>query len=67
MSHHLIGGVPPVGYEEKRPRYAMDDATIEKFQWLCVQHQKRSGKKLYPKDTLKELIDHEYEIRKSFG
>nr|DAF32550.1 MAG TPA: hypothetical protein [Caudoviricetes sp.]DAF76954.1 MAG TPA: hypothetical protein [Caudoviricetes sp.] len=53
--------------KKKRPRYAMDDATIEKFQWLCVQHQKRSGKKLYPKDTLKELIDHEYEIRKSFG
>lgn len=53
--------------KKKRPRYAMDDATIEKFQWLCVQHQKRSGKKLYPKDTLKELIAHEYEIRKSFG
>ena len=47
--------------KKKRPRYAMDDATIEKFQWLCVQHQKRSG------NTLKELIDHEYEIRKSFG
>jgi hypothetical protein len=53
--------------KKKRPRFVMDDATIEKFQWLCIQHQKRSGKKLYPKDTLKELIDNEYEIRKSFG
>ena len=66
MSHQFTGGVPPIGYEEKDPDMQWMMTPSKSFSG-CVQHQKRSGKKLYPKDTLKELIDHEYEIRKSFG
>lgn len=54
--------------KKKRPRYALDDDTIEKLEWLCKQHQKRKGKKkVYPKDTLTELINNDFQIRKRFG
>ncbi len=54
--------------KKKRPRYALDDETIEKLEWLCKQHQKRVGAtKVYPAHTLKELIDNDYQIRKRFG
>lgn len=54
--------------KKKRPRYALDDDTIEKLEWLCKQHQKRVGKqKVYPKDTLTELINNDFQIRKRFG
>lgn len=54
--------------KKKRPRYALDDDTIEKLEWLCKQHQKRTGKKkVYPKDTLTELINNDFQIRKRFG
>ncbi len=54
--------------KKKRPRYALDADTIEKLEWLCKQHQKRAGKqKVYPKDTLTELINNDYQIRKRFG
>ncbi|WP_429976635.1 hypothetical protein [Enterococcus sp. AZ051] len=54
--------------KKKRPRYALDDETIEKLEWLCKQHQKRAGAtKVYPAHTLKELIDNDYQIRKRFG
>lgn len=54
--------------KKKRPRYALDDDTIEKLEWLCKQYQKRAGKqKVYPKDTLTELINNDYQIRKRFG
>lgn len=54
--------------KKKRPRYALDNDTIEKLEWLCKQHQKRSRTtKVYPAHTLRELIDNEYQIRKRFG
>jgi len=54
--------------KKKRPQFAMDTDTIKKLEWLNKQHQKRSGTtKIYPAHTLKELIDNEYQIRKSFG
>lgn len=54
--------------KKKRPQFAMDADTIEKLEWLNKQHQKRSGTtKVYPAHTLKELIENEYQIRKSFG
>lgn len=34
---------------------------------LVQEHQKRSKKRIYPCDTLSEIINNEYVIRKWFG
>ena len=43
--------------EKKRKKYAFSDETIEKLDWLVKEHQKRSKKRIYPCDTLSELIN----------
>lgn len=40
---------------------------MKKLEWLVQEHKKRSKKRIYPCDTLSELIDNEYVIRKRFG
>ncbi|WP_202263805.1 hypothetical protein [Enterococcus faecium] len=47
-----------------RKKYAFTAKTIKKLEWLVQEHQKRSKKRIYPCDTLSEIIDNEYVIRK---
>ncbi|MCH1976585.1 hypothetical protein MCG01_05515 [Enterococcus hirae] len=50
-----------------RKKYAFTAETIKKLEWLVQEHQKRSKRRIYPCDTLSEIIDNEYVIRKRFG
>ncbi|MGK0607298.1 hypothetical protein [Enterococcus gilvus] len=60
-----IGGTP-VGTTKRRIRTAFDEETYKKLLWLHEEHKKRSKQRLYVCDTLKELIQNEYTIRKNF-
>lgn len=51
---------------KKRQKFAFSEETIKKLEWLVQEHKKRSNKRIYPCDTISELIDNEYEIRKTF-
>ncbi|MET1109139.1 hypothetical protein [Enterococcus faecium] len=50
-----------------RKKYAFTAKTIKELEWLVQEYQKRSKKRIYPCDTLSEIIDNEYVIRKWFG
>ncbi|EME7185809.1 hypothetical protein OSF85_000557 [Enterococcus faecium] len=56
--------VPP---KKKRPRYSLDDQTIEKLEWLYEQDKKAMNKRIYQSDTLTKIIDDAYAVRKAFG
>lgn len=56
--------VPP---KKKRPRYSLNDGTIEKLEWLYEQDKKTISKRIYPSDTLTKIINDAYEVRKAFG
>ncbi|MDT6349340.1 hypothetical protein NNL84_06950 [Enterococcus faecium] len=53
--------------KKRRQKFAFSDETMKKLEWLVQEHKKRSKKRIYPCDTLSEMIDNEYVIRKSFG
>lgn len=54
-------------HKKRRQKIAFSDETMKKLEWLVQEHKKRSKKRIYPCDTLSELIDNEYVIRKRFG
>lgn len=56
----------PVATNKKRQKFSFSDETMKKLEWLVQEHKKRSKKRIYPCDTLSEMIDNEYVIRKSF-
>lgn len=53
--------------KKKRPRYSLNDGTIEKLEWLYEQDKKVMNKRIYPSDTLTKIINDAYEVRKAFG
>lgn len=52
--------------EKQRKKFAFNDETIDKLDWLVKEYQKRSKKKIYPCDTLAELIENDFIIRNTF-
>ncbi|MDQ8232743.1 hypothetical protein Q3C67_08675 [Enterococcus faecium] len=52
--------------KKKRQKFAFSDETMKKLEWLVQEHKTRSNERIYPCDTLSEMIDNEYVIRKSF-
>lgn len=53
--------------KKKRKKFALSAAAIEKLEWLVKERQKRSNTKIYPCNTLEELIENDYLIRNRFS
>ncbi|EGP5179312.1 hypothetical protein EJX00_12270 [Enterococcus faecium] len=56
------GGTP-----KKRPRFSLDDETIEQLTWMYEEDTKKASHRIYPSDTLKKIINEAYVVRKAFG
>ncbi|HGF8211271.1 TPA: hypothetical protein QFD67_002030 [Enterococcus faecium] len=55
------GGTP-----KKRPRFSLDDETIEQLNWMHEEDKKISKHRIYPSDTLKKIINEAYTVRRAF-
>ncbi|MGG5339974.1 hypothetical protein IGJ48_002682 [Enterococcus pernyi] len=55
------GGTP-----KKRPRFSLDDDTIEQLAWMHEEDAKKSKHRIYPSDTLKKIINEAYTVRRAF-
>lgn len=55
-----------MGTKKKRIKIAVTEETIQKFQWLVSEDQKKSKKRIYPCDSFERIIDNEYVVRKAF-
>lgn len=56
-----IGGTP-----KKRPRFSLDDETIEQLAWMYEEDVKKANHRIYPSDTLKKVINEAYTVRRAF-
>ncbi|WP_165004468.1 MULTISPECIES: hypothetical protein [unclassified Enterococcus] len=55
------GGTP-----KKRPRFSLDDETIEQLNWMHEEDVKKVKHRIYPSDTLKKIINEAYTVRRAF-
>ncbi|MGG5340199.1 hypothetical protein IGJ48_002911 [Enterococcus pernyi] len=55
------GGTP-----KKRPRFSLDDDTIEQLAWMHEEDAKKAKHRIYPSDTLKKIINEAYTVRRAF-
>ena len=55
------GGTP-----KKRPRFSLDDETIEQLNWMHEEDTKKASYRIYPSDTLKKIINEAYTVRRAF-
>ncbi|MGM0155767.1 hypothetical protein IGI47_000009 [Enterococcus sp. AZ191] len=55
------GGTP-----KKRPRFSLDDETIEQLAWMYEEDVKKANHRIYPSDTLKKVINEAYTVRRAF-